>query len=101
METKQAVAALGALAQETRLAIFRELVEAGPSGLAVGSIAEEVGATGATLSFHLKELARAGLATPRQEGRYIFYSANFAAMRELLSFLSSNCCRRTVTRRAA
>lgn len=101
METKQAVVALGALAQDTRLAIFRELVGAGPEGLAVGSIAQEVGATGATLSFHLKELARAGLATPRQEGRYVFYSANFAAMRELLSFLSSNCCRRVTARRAA
>ena len=101
METTQAVAALGALPQETRLAIFRQLVEAGPEGLAVGSIAQEVGAAGATLSFHLKELARAGLATPRQEGRYVFYSANFAAMRSLLSFLSANCCRRTVTRRAA
>jgi DNA-binding transcriptional ArsR family regulator len=101
METKQAVAALGALAQDTRLAIFRHLVDAGPEGLAVGSIAEEVGASGATLSFHLKELAQAGLVTPRQEGRYIFYSANYVAMRALLAFLSANCCRRTATRRAA
>jgi DNA-binding transcriptional ArsR family regulator len=101
MEPKQAVAALGALAQDTRLAIFRHLVDAGPAGLAVGGIAQEVGATGATLSFHLKELAQAGLVTPRQEGRYIYYSANFTAMRALLSFLSANCCRRTVTRRAA
>jgi DNA-binding transcriptional ArsR family regulator len=67
----------------------------------VGSIAEEVGASGATLSFHLKELAQAGLATPRQEGRYIFYAAKFTAMRALLAFLSANCCRRTATRRAA
>jgi len=101
METKEAVAALGALAQDTRLAIYRLLVEAGPEGLSVGQIGEEVGVAGATLSFHLKELSRAGLALPRQAGRFVYYSADYAAMRSLIGFLSANCCRRQAARRAA
>ncbi len=94
MESNKAVAALAALAQETRLAIFRLLVEAGPTGQSVGEIGAEVKAAPATLSFHLKELAHAGLIVARQDGRYIFYSANFDHMKDLLGFLTENCCAR-------
>ena len=97
METSQAVAALGALAQESRLAIYRLLVEAGPTGLSVGEIGAAVRAAPATLSFHLKELFHAGLVLSRQEGRFVFYSANYAAMNGLLGFLSENCCARDGT----
>ena len=92
MESKNVIAALAALAQESRLGIFRLLVEAGPEGLSVGRIGESLGLTPATMSFHLKELSRAGLIEPRQEGRFIFYSANFLTMNELLGFLTENCC---------
>ena len=94
METIKAVIALAALAQETRLAVFRLLVEVGPTGLSVGEIGAEVKAAPATLSFHLKELAHAGLIVARQDGRYIFYSANFEHMSDLLGFLTKNCCAR-------
>ena len=94
MESAQVVTALAALAQESRLAIYRLLVEAGPTGLSVGEIGAEVRAAPATLSFHLKELFRAGLVTSRQEGRFVFYAANYAAMDGLLGFLSENCCAR-------
>lgn len=97
METPQAVAALGALAQESRLTIYRLLVEAGPTGLSVGEIGAAVQAAPATLSFHLKELFRAGLVLSRQEGRFVFYSANYAAMNDLLGFLSETCCARDGT----
>ncbi len=92
MESKQIVIALAALAQDTRLAIYRLLVEAGPTGESAGEIASAVKAAPATLSFHLKELAHAGLIVPRQDGRYIFYAANFARMTELVTFLTANCC---------
>ena len=92
METSNAVHALAALAQETRLAIFRLLVEAGPTGMSVGEIAASVKAAPATLSFHLKELTYAALIAARQEGRYIFYSANYSRMNDLLAFLTENCC---------
>jgi DNA-binding transcriptional ArsR family regulator len=94
MDTGQAVRALAALSQETRLSIFRRLVAAGPTGLAAGEIAAAVGASPANLSFHLKELAHAGLVRSRQEGRFIFYSANYAHMNQLLGFLTENCCAR-------
>jgi ArsR family transcriptional regulator len=94
MESIKAVAALAALAQETRLAIFRLLVEAGPTGQSVGEIGAELKAAPATLSFHLKELTHAGLIVARQDGRYIFYSANFEHMKDLLGFLTENCCAR-------
>ena len=94
MESTTAVKALAALAQETRLAIFRALVEAGPTGMAVGEIGASVKSAPATLSFHLKELANAGLIGARQDGRYIFYSANYPQMNALLGFLSENCCAR-------
>ena len=92
METKAAVTQLAALAQEHRLAIFRLLVQQGAAGLAVGRIADTLGLANATLSFHLKTLAQAGLIEARQDGRFIHYSANFAAMNGLLGFLSENCC---------
>ncbi|HSA90669.1 MAG TPA: metalloregulator ArsR/SmtB family transcription factor [Burkholderiales bacterium] len=92
METKQAVQTLSALAQESRLAIFRLLVQAGPEGLAAGAIGEKLGLPPATLSFHLAGLTRAGLARSRQEGRFVIYSADYAAMNALVGFLTDNCC---------
>jgi DNA-binding transcriptional ArsR family regulator len=92
MESKNAVTALAALAQESRLAIFRLLVERGPSGISVGEIGAELRIAPATLSFHLKELSHADLIGARQEGRFIFYSANFDRMNALLGFLTENCC---------
>ena len=92
MEIKQTVQRLAALAQENRLTVFRLLVEAGPAGMAAGRIAEALGLAPATLSFHLKELTHAGLVQARQEGRFIFYSADFAAMNDLIATLTENCC---------
>jgi len=92
MKTNQAVELLAALAQETRLSIFRALVQAGSQGLAAGVIAEAVGTPASTLSFHLKELSSAGLVKSRQDGRFIYYSADYAAMAELVSFLGEKCC---------
>ena len=93
METKQAVASLAALAQETRLSIFRLLVEAGPEGVPAGAIGEKLAVPPATLSFHLKELAHTGLVVARQQGRFIYYTADFEHMAALMSFLTQNCCR--------
>ncbi len=93
METKSAVAALAALAQETRLSAFRFLVEAGPEGVPAGVVGEALKVPAATLSFHLKELSHAGLVTSRQEGRFVYYAANFEHMAALMSFLTQNCCR--------
>ncbi len=92
METTDAIKALGALAQETRLAIYRLLVQAGPEGRAAGTIGEKLGIPPATLSFHLAQLAGAGLVRPRQEGRFIIYSADFGSMNALVGFLTENCC---------
>jgi ArsR family transcriptional regulator len=92
MEIKPAVAALGALAQETRLSIYRLLVEAGRDGESVGRIGETLKVPGTTLSFHLKELARAGLVTTRQERQFIYYAVDFERMAELMTFLTQNCC---------
>lgn len=92
METKQAVEALGALAQDSRLAIFRLLVQAGPEGMAAGSIGERLALPPATLSFHLAHLARADLARSRQEGRFVIYSADFDGMGRLLAYLTEDCC---------
>ena len=93
METTAVLSALNGLAQDTRLAIFRLLVERGPEGLAAGDIAEALGLANATLSFHLKELAHAGLVSARQAGRFIYYTANFATMNGLIAYLTENCCR--------
>jgi len=92
MEINTATQSLAALAQETRLAIFRLLVEAGPDGLNAGAIAEAVAIPAATLSFHIAQLARAGLVGSRQESRFIYYSANYPAMDDLIAFLTDNCC---------
>jgi DNA-binding transcriptional ArsR family regulator len=90
---ERALEALTGLAQESRLAIFRLLVEQGPQGLAAGAIAERLGLANATLSFHLKELAHSGLVMPHQAGRFIYYSANYATMNGLVAYLTENCCR--------
>lgn len=87
-----AIRALGALAQETRLEIFRRLVVAGPEGLTAGAIAALIGCPAPTLSFHLKELEGAGLVARRREGRHMHFSIAYPAMRELLSFLTEDCC---------
>ena len=92
MKSSIAVSALAALAQESRLAIFRLLVQAGPSGLSAGKIAEAAGVQPSALSFHMKELSHAGLATSRSEGRFVIYAANFKTMNKLLVFLTENCC---------
>jgi DNA-binding transcriptional ArsR family regulator len=87
------VARLAALAQETRLALFRLLVEAGPAGLTPGVLAERLEVAAPTLSFHLKELARASLIRPAQQGRFIVYTADFDTMNTLIAYLTENCCR--------
>ena len=90
-----AVAALAALAQETRLAIFRLLVEFAPAGLTPGAIALRLKLAPATLSFHLKELANAGLLADRRDGRFIWYQADLAAMNALVAYLTEHCCQGT------
>lgn len=92
MEIKTTIQALSALAQESRLAIFRLLVVTGPAGMPVGKIAEALGLANATLSFHLKELTNAGLTTATQNGRSISYAANFTTMLDLVAYLTENCC---------
>lgn len=92
METLYAIKALAALAQESRLAIFRLLVQAGPEGLPAGKIGHELGIPPATLSFHLKELSHAELLTSRQESRFVIYATNYQSMNALVSFLTENCC---------
>lgn len=89
---KTAAATLAALAQETRLSIYRHLVEAGPAGVRAGQIAERLSLPNATLSFHLAQLRQADLVSARREGRQIIYSANYASMNRLLGFLTENCC---------
>lgn len=93
MDNKAAVIALAALAQETRLSVFRLLVEAGPEGVHVGAIGDKLSVPGSTLSFHLKELGHAGLVVARQQGRSITCTADFERMAALMSFLTQNCCR--------
>jgi len=92
VENKDAVVALAALAQESRLAVFRLLVQTGPDGLAASKIAQALGMPASSLSFHLKELAHANLIVARQEGRFIIYAAQFDTMSTLLGFLTENCC---------
>ena len=92
METKAVISALAALAQESRLAIFRALVQVGPAGLAAGKVSEVTGIPPSSLSFHLKELSHAGMVDFRQAGRFVIYTANFEAMNALLGFLTDNCC---------
>ena len=92
MEKQDALAALAALAQETRLDVFRLLVRAGRGGLAAGAVGEALGVPSATLSFHLKELKSAGVIECRREGRSLIYSPSFPAMNGLLAFLTEHCC---------
>lgn len=92
METKHIISALAALAQESRLAVFRLLVQAGPQGVAATQIAAALGLAPSSLSFHLKELTYAGLLQQRREGRSLIYSANFETMNSVLGFLTENCC---------
>ncbi|MBI1237733.1 MAG: metalloregulator ArsR/SmtB family transcription factor [Alphaproteobacteria bacterium] len=92
MESKAVLKALAALAQETRLSIFRTLVAAGPDGLAAGRIAEALDVAAPTLSFHLKELEQAGLISSRRASRHILYAPNFGAMRGVVAFLMEDCC---------
>lgn len=86
------IASLSALAQESRLAVFRLLVKRGPEGFTPGDLSEKLGVAAPTLSFHLKELQNAGLISVRREGRYLYYSARFDRMHELVEFLTDKCC---------
>ena len=92
MEISSIVDALAALAHETRLKVFRLLVQAGEEGLAAGSIGQKLELAPATLSFHLAHLARTGLVRSRQEGRFVIYSADFKNMTGLVGYLTENCC---------
>lgn len=92
MDAETTVTRLAALAHGTRLSLFRLLVVAGPAGLTVSRIAEQLPVPAATMSFHLKELSQAGLITGRPQGRFIHYAVNVAAMNELLGYLTENCC---------
>lgn len=92
MQESAAVKALAALAQAQRLRAFRALVVAGPSGLTPGVMAEQLGSSPSALSFHLKELMNAGLATCEPRGRHLIYRANFSQMTDLLSYLTLHCC---------
>ena len=94
MDQKHAIAALAALAQDTRLDLFRLLVTIGPEGLPAGVIAERLGVAPSSLSFHLQQLAHAGLITQRRLGRQLIYSAEYGAMNALLAYLTENCCGR-------
>ena len=92
MKSEAAIAALNALANEHRLAVFRTLVQRGPEGLAAGAIADALGMPASSLSFHLAHLTRAGLIAQRRESRSLIYSADFAVMNGLVGFLTENCC---------
>ena len=92
VKTPQVIEALGALAHEHRLAIFRLLIERGPEGMSAGRIAGRVGLVPSSLTFHLQNLQRAGLITQRRESRQLFYSAAFTAMNALVGYLTENCC---------
>lgn len=92
MNTQQSIAALSALAQENRLAIFRHLVVAGETGMTPGALGKALGLAPATLSFHLKELMQAHLLRKHQDGRFIHYQADFQAMNGLIAYLTENCC---------
>lgn len=92
METIEITKALGAIAHEVRLAVFRLLVQAGPEGLPAGKLAELTELAPSSLSFHLKELVLANLATSRQEGRFVIYSAKYETMNTVLDYLTENCC---------
>jgi DNA-binding transcriptional ArsR family regulator len=92
MKIETAAERLSALGQETRLAIYRLLVQTGAAGMSAGAIGEKLAIPAPTLSFHLSHLSRVGLIRGRQEGRFIFYAADYAAMDDLLAYLTENCC---------
>jgi len=92
MNSKDAVKSLAALAQDSRLSVFRLLVKRGPEGFAAGELSERLKIPGPTLSFHLKALSQAGLVTTRKESRFIYYSASFERMDDLVGYLTENCC---------
>ena len=92
MEAAEAVEALGALAQEHRLALFRLLVQAGPDGMPAGAIAAALGVPNSSLSFHLAQLSRAGLIRQQRQHRSLIYSADYEAMEALVGYLMENCC---------
>jgi DNA-binding transcriptional ArsR family regulator len=92
MKSNDAINSLAALAQESRLAIFRILVKRGPEGYTPTQLGEKLNVSSPTLSFHLKELQRAGLVDVRRDGRFLFYRPNFAHMNQLIGFLTENCC---------
>ena len=92
METSQAIEALSALAQASRLAVYRLLVQEGPQGLSAGAIGSRLDLPPATLSFHLAHLSRAGLVKSRQDGRFVIYTADFENMNALVGYLTENCC---------
>jgi DNA-binding transcriptional ArsR family regulator len=97
MEKMDAIAALAALAHETRLDVFRLLVQAGPAGMPAGRIGDRLGLPSATLSFHLNHLRHAGLVTFRRESRSLIYMAAYSAMNDLLAYLTENCCQGDVS----
>ena len=92
MQPQAVIRALGALAQEHRLAVYRLLVQAGPEGMPAGALAEALGVPASSMSFHLAQLANAGLALQRRQSRSIIYSADFSAMGALMAYLTENCC---------
>ena len=92
MTSEQVVKALAALAQPTRLEVYRLLVAAGPEGMAAGQLAEKLDVAPATLSFHFRTLSHAGLSEGRQDGRFVYYSANFGVMNGMVDYLTENCC---------
>jgi DNA-binding transcriptional ArsR family regulator len=92
MKPAQVVKALSALAQPTRLALYRLLVARGPDGMAAGQVSEKLKVSPATLSFHFRTLSHAGLIESRQEGRFIYYAANYMVMNDMLAYLTENCC---------
>lgn len=94
MHSDAAVRALGALAQDHRLAAYRLLVQAGPAGLPAGVLADRLGVPASSMSFHLAQLTHAGLIAQRRQGRSLIYSADFAAMNALMGYLTENCCGR-------
>jgi ArsR family transcriptional regulator len=101
MDMGEAVERLGALAQDSRLAVFRLLVQEGPAGLAAGEISRRTGIPPTTLSFHLSLLSRTGLVSARRAGRSLIYAADFAGVRALVGFLMENCCQGAAPRPAA
>src|SRR5580698_807721 len=92
MDAKQTIAALGALAHETRLAVFRMLVERGPDGLPAGMISEKLSLPPSSLTFHLQQLTQAGLITQRRLSRQLIYATDFTAMNAVVAYLTENCC---------